>query len=240
MQQAICEAPKQRLQNVHLSALLWDLDGTLVDALPDIAWALGEALAQYGYGSVQAQVVQKWIGKGALVLCTRALSYLGLDTRDEQVAQRAKVLSERFTALQQQRYERGQSQSVVYPQVKEVLQALHQKTLPMALVTNKPLASARYALRRFELEGYFQTVVGGGCAPALKPAADPLLLACERLGVSPKDVALVGDSYNDVQAAKAAGALSILVPYGYKEGMSNEQMQAHVCVASIGELVDWF
>lgn len=181
-------------------AVAFDLDGTLIDAVPDIALALNHVLRAAGRHELATQTIAGFVGDGARLLVQRASGADGTEL-DELVAAFVRY------------YE---AHPVVHskwmPGAREALDSL--SDLPMALCTNKPRTVAIEVLRAFGLTDRFVLIVGGGeCAP--KPSPEALHLVASRLGVSAQDIVMVGDGPQDVMAGKAAGARTIAVTNGY-------------------------
>jgi phosphoglycolate phosphatase len=107
--------------------------------------------------------------------------------------------------------------------------------MPMACITNKAERFTVDLLKRTALDGYFRVVVCGDTVARKKPDPEPVLAACARLGVSPGEALMIGDSANDVQAARAAGCPVWCVPYGYNEGRPVESLGCDRIVASLAE-----
>lgn len=201
----------------HLPRLIiFDLDGTLVDSVPDLAVAVDRMLAQLGRAPAGEARVRTWVGNGAAMLVRRALADSAEPARVAAVTDAAQ---QQALALFQQIYrqENGR-QTRLYPGVSEVLAVLAEQGIALAVVTNKPLQFTEPLLRQLGLAEFFQIVVGGDCLPQRKPHPLPLLHVCERLGVPPAQGLMVGDSRNDVDAAKAAGMVSAALTYGYNHG----------------------
>lgn len=207
-------------------ALLFDLDGTLVDTLDDFVLALQAMLAdlpapwcQY---QLQRETVALRVGKGSENLVNQILALVDI----AQCATNIEAVEGCFVALQQraldvylQHYRRiNGSQARVYPGVVQALERVRLAGVPMACVTNKPTLYAHELLQCVGLAQYFSAVVGGDAVARKKPDPLPLLEACRRLGVSPRQVWMVGDSSNDAQAARAAQCRVLLVRYGYNHG----------------------
>ena len=190
-------------------ACILDLDGTLVDTLGDFVAVLGLTLADLGLPAVGRDFVERTIGRGGEHLVRQTLAHVGAKAG----------LFERAWALYQEHYATvNGAHAAVYPGVVEGLRALHQRGIPLAVLTNKPAAPARELLRRKGLDGYFQHVFGGDDFPRKKPDRLPLLKTCEALGTPPAATWMVGDSRNDAEAAHAAGCPLVLVTYGYNHG----------------------
>jgi len=210
--------------------VLFDLDGTLLDTVADIAQALNGALRAQELGSLTVEEVRGFIGRGVQVLIERALARLGAPA-----ARAGRVLAD-FEAQHARLEQRGELSARVYPGVAAGLAALHAAGLPLALVTNKPARAARDLLSARKLAPWIAAVVGGDSGLPRKPHPDPLLAACGQLGVAPAHALMVGDSRVDVEAARAAGLLVVCVPYGYNEGSDPRALPADAIIESIAEL----
>jgi len=189
-------------------AVLFDLDGTLVDSAPDIHESLNQTLASYGEPPLTLEAVTRMIGGGVPKLIERAYAALG---KDIDPASRNKAV-ERFLAI----YEpRATELTTLTAGASEATRAFKEAGLPIGVVTNKPEAATREILAHFGMLELLDVVVGGDAGPDKKPAPGLLLLACERLGLAVADVVFVGDSENDVEAAVAAKMTVIAVRGGY-------------------------
>ncbi|SJZ68489.1 phosphoglycolate phosphatase [Consotaella salsifontis] len=199
---------KPRAREEWPRAALFDLDGTLVDSAPDLHEALNETLASYGEPPFTYEAVVKMIGAGVPKLIQRAYAGLGktIDkaTRDKVVKRFLAIYGPRATRL-----------TTLNPGAAEATRALSQAGYRLAVVTNKNEAETETVLGHFGLGKLMDAVVGGDSGPPKKPHPGMLLLACERLGLSPEDAVFIGDGENDVEAAKAAGMPVIIVRGGY-------------------------
>lgn len=213
---------------------MFDLDGTLVDTVPDIFVALNAALADLRLPPVSIEQTRGWVGNGARTLCGRAIARDEQDTADPA---QAGVLLERFLL----RYaERVCHSSRVYSGARECLQWLHAQGCVLACVTNKPLEHARELLQALELQGFFSLVLGGDSLPERKPDAMPLLECLRHFDVDAANALMVGDSMNDIAAARSAGIESICVTYGYNQGRDVHALGATRVIESLAELPRYF
>jgi phosphoglycolate phosphatase len=212
--------------------VLLDLDGTLLDTAEDIAKALNRALAEMHFASVATAEVRNMIGRGAPTLITRAVARLGASV---YAGGQARLL-ERFDFHYDQLHRLKESHSRVYPGVAEGLRELHGLGLRLAVVTNKVKPMAVQLLHQLALHQWIDEVIGGECCPQRKPSPEPLLLACRRLQVEPREVLMVGDSANDVLAARAADIPVVCVPYGYNEGRDPRELPCDAFIESLLEL----
>jgi len=201
----------------HLPQLIiFDLDGTLVDSVPDLAVAVDRMLELQGRAPAGEANVRSWVGNGAAMLVKRALAY---SADPAVVAQIDEALHQQALLQFKQIYQQENGRLTrLYPGVKEVIPALAGLGIPLAVVTNKPLLFTTPLLEQFELTPYFRSVIGGECLPERKPHPLPLLHVCDQVGAKPKNSLMVGDSRNDVESAKAAGMVSAALTYGYNHG----------------------
>ncbi|BAF69313.1 phosphoglycolate phosphatase [Nitratiruptor sp. SB155-2] len=190
-------------------AIFFDLDGTLIDSVPDLADALNAMLIQLGKKPFQEHQIRTWVGNGATMLVKRALSGSS-EPKNIDNALFQKALQIFF-----EKYENNLcNKTTLYPRVKETLSQLHTK-YPLAIITNKPYRFARPILESFGIDNYFSLILGGDSLPEKKPHPKPLLHACERLSCNPKNSLMVGDSKNDIIAAKKADIPVVAVDWGY-------------------------
>lgn len=181
-------------------AVVFDLDGTLVDAVADIALALNHVLVESGRSELPTEVIAGYVGDGARALVARAVRLEGAELDPV-----LRAFLDRYAAHPVVR-------SRWMPGAREALDDL--RALPLALCTNKPREIAVAVLSALGVLDRFSTVVGGGdCAP--KPSADALRLVASRLGVAPAQLVMVGDGTQDALAGKAVGARTIAVMNGY-------------------------
>lgn len=191
------------------AAVIFDLDGTLVDSAGEIAEALNAALAELGLAALSDEDVAAMVGRGVRVLVERALTRLdakGIDC-DDAIA----------------RFERHYAANVgtearLFDGVREGLDRLRAANFRLAVVTNKPRMFTVKLLERLGVATLFYAIVAGDDGVRAKPAGDMLVAVCRKLGVEPAHALMIGDSENDVRAARAAGCPVWCVPYGYNEG----------------------
>jgi phosphoglycolate phosphatase len=212
-----------------LRAVIFDLDGTLVDSAPDLAFAANRMLAALGLPERDAALLATFIGKGIPRLVERSLAGSLDGEADAVLMARALPLYERFYE------EESGRQTSVYPGVADGLEMLAREGLPLACVTNKAARFTHALLADKGLAHFFSVVVGGDTLPRKKPDPLPFRHACERLGVAAREALVVGDSRNDVAGARAAGCPVICVPYGYNEGEPVAGLDSDAIVASLVE-----
>ncbi|MEP7303260.1 MAG: HAD-IA family hydrolase [Caldimonas sp.] len=208
-----------------IRSVIFDLDGTLADTAGEIALALERAFAESGLAALPEAAVRELIGRGVASLVDRALERVG--SRVD-----ARAVLERFEA----HYKRTVGTTAqLYPSVGDGLARLAERKLPLALVTNKPRWFTERLLDRLQVREAFAAIVAGDDGWPKKPAADMLVAACRAMASSVDETVLVGDSANDVLAARAAGCRVWCVPYGYNEGRPVESLACDRIVASVDE-----
>ena len=190
-------------------AVVLDLDGTLVDSLPDIADALNAGLASQKLASFDIERVRGMVGGGVRVLVERAFAALGPEYADPELFKR--VLAAALAHYRAHPCDKTR----LYPHAREAMAELKAAGCRLALCTNKPTDITRDILRILEVEGEFEAVQGRGGPLPLKPAPDLLLAVLGTIAVAPADAVMVGDSGADAGCARAAGTRLVLTSHGY-------------------------
>ena len=208
-----------------------DLDGTLVDTVPDIAWCIDRTMPRFGIPPRGAALVRGWVGNGVERLVERALT--GAPDTPADPA----LLREACTAFLDLYSTNGHDRSRTYPGVRDGLSALHAHGVVLACITNKPYRPAVDLLAHLALLDSFDLVLGGDSLARRKPDPLPLLHACSVLGIAVESSVFVGDSLTDVEAARAAGMRVACVSYGYNHGRDIAQSAPDAVVDSLDELV---
>ncbi|BBB25254.1 phosphoglycolate phosphatase [Amphritea japonica] len=215
--------------------VLFDLDGTLLDSVPDLALAVDRMLAAMGMPEAGEGRVRNWVGNGAQMLVKRALTGLDSPVGNEPEL----VLLDRAYELFLEHYGTCCSEkSRLYPGVIEVLTALQAAQVNMGLVTNKPLSFTDALMGEFSLNDYFSITLGGDSLAEKKPHPLPLLHAMEVSGVSPEHTLMVGDSRSDIKAAQAAGCKVAAVTYGYNHGEPVARYAPDLIIDNLKELIN--
>lgn len=204
-----------------LPVLLFDLDGTLLDSAPDLALAVNQTLIALKQQPFTEDQIRQWVGNGAQTLIARALSgttEINPILSDERIQQALTVFLRQYKACLN-------SKSRLYDGVADTLAALKERGHRLAIITNKPHAFIAPILAGFALENIFELLIGGDTLAQKKPDPLPLIYACEKLGIPPSQAMMIGDSKNDILAAKAANMKSIALSYGYnyQEDIANYQ-----------------
>ncbi|MCO7514118.1 phosphoglycolate phosphatase [Pseudomonas guariconensis] len=192
--------------------VMFDLDGTLIDSVPDLAAAVDRMLLQMGRPPAGLEAVRQWVGNGAQVLVRRALAG-GLDHADVDDA-----LAEQGLALFMEAYAESHDLTVIYPGVRDTLRWLRKQGVEMALITNKPERFVGPLLDQMKIGRYFRWIIGGDTLAQKKPDPAALLFVMKMAGVAPAESLFVGDSRSDVLAARAAGVQCVGLTYGYNHG----------------------
>jgi phosphoglycolate phosphatase len=214
-------------------AVLFDLDGTLIDSAPDIAAAVNELLSHSSRGPLTLAEVTSMIGNGVEKLVERAFAatiggaLAPAALRREQMAM-VDIYANHLTQL-----------TVPMPAAPDVLEVFHGDGILLGLVTNKPQRFIETILDHLGMSSLFGAVIGGDAGVAKKPAPDMLLAAMQQLGVEPWNTVMVGDSTSDVEAARAAGVPSVVVRGGYSN-VPLELLGADSVIGGLDELAGAF
>ena len=213
-------------------AVVIDLDGTLIDSVPDLAYCVDEMMLRLGRSPWGEAKVRTWVGNGVERLVKRALTNDLSAEPDEYEFTRAMPL---FMTL----YTENTSQrSRLFEGVLAGLDYLKAASYAIACVTNKAERFTLPLLRDKGILDYFQVVVSGDTTPRKKPDPLPLQHAAQVLGVLPEQCLMVGDSRHDVAAARAAGFSVACVPYGYNHGDDIAEAEPDALIASLAQLAD--
>ncbi len=211
--------------------VMFDLDGTLMDSVPDLAAAVDKMLMLLGREPAGIERVRDWVGNGSRVLVRRALAGgLNHDGVADELADEA-------LALFMQAYAGGHELTAVYPGVRECLDWLREREVKLAIITNKPAQFIEPLLEEKGLAGYFDWLVGGDTLPQQKPDPAALFWVMDNAGVAPGESLFVGDSRNDVRAAKAATVRCVALTYGYNHGEPIADEQPALVLDDLRELV---
>lgn len=210
-----------------VSAVVIDLDGTLLHTAPDLAEAGRRMMEELGLPPVPEETVKTYIGNGVARLIKRILTGSMDGEPDAALFERARPIYEKHYA------EVVSLHSRPFPDVVEGLQALKQAGYRLACITNKAEKFTVPLLKDTGLYDYFELILSGDTLPRRKPDPLPLLHACEVFGVTPDKMLLIGDSLNDTQAARAAGCHVFCVPYGYNRGRPVRELDLDAVVDSL-------
>ncbi|MCL2874922.1 MAG: phosphoglycolate phosphatase [Betaproteobacteria bacterium] len=212
-------------------AVLFDLDGTLLDTITDLTKAANLMLAEMGRSPLSQARIHNFVGRGLGDFIHRCLAESG-----EPSAAKVDIARESF----RRHYIHVNGQATrLYPGVSEVLTMLAARGKKMAVVTNKSGIFTLPLLQQFGLERYFGAFVYGDTLPVKKPDPGMICHACSLLGVKPEESLMIGDSINDSLAARAAGAPVLLVKYGYSEGKPVDAIDCDGLLDSMHQVPDY-
>jgi phosphoglycolate phosphatase len=210
--------------------VLIDVDGTLVDSVPDLAYCVDEMMKQLGMPAHGEAKVREWVGNGVERLTRRALIGQLEGEPDDALFEKAYPI---FLALYA---ENTSKRSVLYPGVKEGLAYLKSAGYKLGCVTNKAAQFTLPLLQDLGIHDEFAIIVSGDTLPKKKPDPMPLLYVAEQLGVTPAEATMLGDSVSDVKAARAAGFQIICMSYGYNHGVDIREANPDAVIDSMAEL----
>ena len=220
MDLAVCTPEFYPMQPISL--LIFDLDGTLVNTLDDIAASVNHVLRVFNRDLVSLDRVRHFVGDGVRMLLMRALE------RDEDQLDDALVLYQEHHAAHLADH------SALYPGVKETLE--HFKGLPLAVVSNKSFEFIDPLLSRLGIARYFQFVIGADEGMQLKPAPDALLSIMKELDIAKERTVMVGDGTTDILAGRNAGVITCAAAYGYRSESELRQLGPDHLIRDIREL----
>lgn len=190
--------------DIPLKAVLFDLDGTLIDSKKDIAAAANAARVHFGMPALPLEVVTGYIGWGI-----EHLNRKSLETEDPA------KLAEGLEVLKAYYRDHCVDQTVIFPGAIELLDFLKGRGIGMGLVSNKPHEFTLITMEKLGLSPYFKAILGADAVPNKKPHPEPLLAALAKIGAKPSEAVMIGDSPVDIQAARAAGMLVGIVSHGF-------------------------
>lgn len=192
-----------------IKAVLFDLDGTLVDTAADLLGTLDDLRAELALPPLTAPLPPAMAARGGRGILTAGLPEIG--DAEQLLPRYLQIYTSRLARL-----------SRPYDGIQELLVCLRAKGMRLAIVSNKPEGLARLLVDQLDWRQYFGSVVGGDTLAVRKPAPDPVWRACEELGVAAASCVMVGDDRRDIESARAAGcALSIAAAYGYIEAQDS-------------------
>jgi phosphoglycolate phosphatase len=210
--------------------ILIDVDGTLVDSVPDLAFCVDEMMRQLGRPTQGEEKVRDWVGNGVERLVRRALIGQLDGEPDEADFERAYPIFLQLYAVN------TSQRSVLYPGVREGLDYLKRQGYRLGCVTNKASQFTLPLLRDLGIDSDFEIIIAGDTLAKKKPDPLPLLHAAEQLGVEPAGAMMIGDSQSDVKAARAAGFQIVCMSYGYNHGEDIRNYQPDAVIDSLSEI----
>lgn len=210
----------------------FDLDGTLVDSLPDIVFAIERTMQELGRPALGSPLIASWVGDGVTRLLKQVLTGERSAEPDPELLARAMALFRKAYA------EHLCVDSRLYPGALELLQALKGRCR-LACITNKSRMFTEPLLPLLGIDWYFDLVLSGDSLGALKPDPLPLRHAAELFQLPPDRCCMVGDSRNDILAARAAGFHGLALSYGYRQGEDLMALGAEAEFDTLSELLPW-
>ena len=229
-----------------IRAVLFDLDGTLIDSVPDLAASIDTMLASIGKAPAGEIKVNRWVGNGAAALVKRALA----DSDDGDVLHQARYVNEQqdeeytsaYAVFEKAYAQRLTTATGLYEGVLTVLSALTSANIKLGLITNKPRQFTLPLLKALNIADYFADVLCGDDLEFKKPHPLPVLTALENLAVNAQQAIMVGDSISDIKSASAAGVKTVAVTYGYNHGVSitdaSNECQADMTIDEMQQLLN--
>jgi phosphoglycolate phosphatase len=214
---------------LRVKAVMIDLDGTLLDTIPDLAAAANMMLVELGRPALDESLIRTFVGKGIPRLVERSLTGSLDGAADSGLFESALPIYERCYAAVNGKH------TVLYPGVIAGLERMREQGFPLACVTNKSDRFTRPLLECMKLSDFFSLVVAGDTLPKKKPDPQQLLHACSNFGIDAGTMLMIGDSLNDALAARAAGCPVFCVPYGYNEGQDVRGLDIDAIVESLFE-----
>ena len=214
--------------------LLFDLDGTLVDSAPDLALAINAMLKTLEKSTFSEDTIRSWVGNGAQVLVQRALSgahEIAADLDEEDKTRALAIFLDSYQA-------NVCVNTVLYPDVRSTLVELKRRGYRLVIVTNKPHQFVEPILAGLRLDGLFELILGGDSLSKRKPDPMPLNYVSQLFEAHANECLMIGDSKNDILAAKAAQMESVGLTYGYNYGEDIAQHQPELVLTHFVELLD--
>ncbi|WP_323841910.1 MULTISPECIES: phosphoglycolate phosphatase [unclassified Moraxella] len=220
---------QSQIQFSQKSLIIFDLDGTLIDSVPDLAIAVDATLLTLGAGPAGVDNVRTWVGNGSLKLIERALNWANLPNEKLHEAH------ELFLT----KYADCHDQTIEYKGVTDGLHRLANHGFMLAICTNKPVQFLPKILSNMGWTHQFACILGGDSLEAKKPNPMPLLHICQALNIDRHHAVMVGDSKNDILAGQNAGMTTLALTYGYNYGESIATSHPDATFDDFGALVDF-
>ena len=219
---------KNRISDTRAIAI--DLDGTLLDTIPDLCGAVNRVLTELGFSELPLPLVKSFVGKGLGEHMRKSLlTVLKREPTEDEKAQAMSLYKKHYAA-------HIADQTTIYPGVVEGLNAFKSRGLKMSVVTNKWTIYTEILLAHFKLAPYFDHLVCGDTLTTGKPDPGMMFYSAGRFGVHPREMLMIGDSGNDSRAAQAAGSPVVLMTYGYSEGENLVDLHANAIVGTFTDI----
>ena len=215
----------------EIRLILIDLDGTLIDSVLDLAFSIDEMLRQLGQPPAGESRVRNWVGNGVQSLVCRALTG-EMDGKPEKG-----LFDQAFPLFMSIYAENTARHSTLYPGVREGLSELKEAGYILGCITNKAGEFTDPLLKKMGLFNDFKIIISGDTLAEKKPHPLPLLHAAEQFNMTPEQGIMIGDSINDIKAARAAGFKAVAVTYGYNHGQDIRLSEPDITIDSLTELL---
>ncbi len=209
---------------IPIQLIIFDLDGTLIDSLEDLAAATNHMLTSLGRKPAGLEQVRGYVGQGARRLVAKAMPTATIEE--------VEIGINLFLTYNEAHIV---DRTSLYPGAMETLAELRDRGMTMAVVSNKNVALCRKVLSTLDADGYFAAIIGADSLALRKPSPEPLLMVLRELGMAADSALMVGDSINDIAAGNAAGIATVGCTFGY--GDFAELENATWKIDSIGELL---
>ena len=197
------------LNNSNKKLLIFDLDGTLIDSVPDLADSINFMLRELGRDEFSQDTIRQWVGNGAVTLVKRALSgSVEISDNLDNYEKAIEIFLDNYS-------NNLCNNTTLYPNVKATLKLLKDRGYILTIVTNKPYKFIEPILNTLEIKELFEDYIGADSLDVKKPHPKPLLYICNKLGIATNNTVMIGDSKNDILSANSANIDSIGVTYGY-------------------------
>ncbi len=221
-------------ESLSADAVLLDLDGTLLDTIPDLAHAANAMRTDLGLAALPQSLIATYVGRGVDNLIQRSLA----EDLDGQPIPADLLARGRASFAPHYHHVNGQK-AVLFEGVLPGLERMQKMGLKLAVVTNKATEFTLPLLERTGLARFMQAVVCGDTLTERKPHPAPMLHACSQLNSIPSRTVVVGDSKHDAASGRAAGCRVLIVPYGYNEGQSVQTLDVDAIVETIEAAAQW-
>ncbi len=215
--------------NKPIEGVLFDLDGTLLDTAPDLAWALNQVLKEQNVSPLSLEEIQPHVTHGSQALISLGFPDLDTDTKETlrlDLIQHYTANISRLTTL--------------FPGMDALLNLIENRSIPWGIVTNKPSWLTTPLVTDLGLSNRAKSIISGDTTTRNKPFPDPLLLAAKQMGVAPTDCLYIGDAQRDIEAGLSAGMLTAVALFGYIDKQDNPRdWNAHIMFETPEALTRW-
>lgn len=217
---------------IDISAVAFDLDGTLADTLPDLYASANLTMRDLGLAPVDRDTVRNYIGQGIDRLVQRLLTdEIGTNPGADELKKAGDILRGHYRQLLT-------NESELFPGTEETLYKLKELRLRLACVTNKTEIFTHPLLDKLGVLELFDEVICGDTLEKKKPDPLPLTYCAGQFGIQPVALLMVGDSQTDTLCARAAGCPVVCVPHGYRSGMELHELDCDAIVPGVSDLID--